>query len=108
MNEGIVLAVVAFFSAVVMFSTAVVGYFKVLKPSRENNKRVDTVVNKVEIYEQRIKSFEERCNLYEQQITLLKSEQIKLTERVAECESARKQLETRNQWLQDQLSMGGE
>ena len=106
MNETLVVAVISFFAAVVVFFTGLVGYFKVLKIEKDNKVDHDAIIKNasiIEINQQRIADFENRIELYKQQIETLKLSIDDLVRRVTECESGRKRLEAENQWLKEQL-----
>lgn len=111
MNEATITALVSFFSAVVVFSTALVGYLKVLKPMREMASKNG---GQLAHLDQSIRSYDERIEMIRETAEAAQSAAESFKLHAEACDRDRAvlaaeidKLKARNDNLQDRLAGGG-
>mgnify|MGYP001574482213 CR=1 FL=1 len=110
MTETIIVAMVSFFASVVVFSTAVIGYLKVLKPMREMAKaeggKFDSLDTSMKNYERRLATIRETAEAAQSA-----AESFKLHAQACDMDRNRlsdeiEELKRRNDKLQEMLTKG--
>lgn len=78
MSESVMLAIIAFFSAVVTLLTTIIGYFKVFVPSQKAGGQVSMVETAMDAAVSRIAKLESACQEFRAAIEECEKDRVKL------------------------------